>query len=294
MFLDLSGPITPTGHGGIKYSALLVDQATTRKWIFHLTSKDKSPEALRWFWTNVKRPHNVIIQILRTDRGSEFIAKRFRDVCLELGIRQEFTAPYSPEQNGKVERPWRTIYEKARAMMFRSGLDHTEYKHLWPFATSTATILSNILPSSAIDNAIPQELWTGSPVSYDHLRVFGCRALVHIPDGHRRKLDDKTKDCIFIGYCEDSSSRCYKFWDPVTRKVLRSMHATFMEKEFPAKDFKSNMLTSNGIPLIPFVLQPLIQYRYMYRYNMYCTGSRTREARSSRLTCSREIYCCAQ
>jgi hypothetical protein len=36
--------------------------------------------------------------------------------------------------------------------------------------------------------------------SYDHLRVFGCRAFVHIPKDERSKLDSKTKECIFLGY----------------------------------------------------------------------------------------------
>lgn len=257
MFLDLSGPIDPTGYGGTRFSALLVDQATTKKWLFHMKSKTQSPDALRWFWVNVQRPEGVVIKILRSDRGSEFIAKRFSDLCLELGIRQEFTSPYSPEQAGKVERSWRTIYERARAIMFHSGLNNPKFKHLWPFATSTATIVSNILPSGAIDDAIPDELWSGRPVTYDHLRVFGCKARVHIPDGKRKSLDDKTKECIFIGYCMDSSKRCYKFWDPKTRRVIRSLHAKFFEDQFPAREEHKASPTGGvtvNIPAVPFLI----------------------------------------
>ena len=37
-------------------------------------------------------------------------------------------------------------------------------------------------------------------VSYDHLRVFSCRAFVYVPKDERSKLDVKAKPCIFLGY----------------------------------------------------------------------------------------------
>ena len=41
---------------------------------------------------------------LRTDRGGEFAAGDFTSYCAQLGVRRETTAPYSPQQNGVVER----------------------------------------------------------------------------------------------------------------------------------------------------------------------------------------------
>jgi len=34
---------------------------------------------------------------------------------------------------------------------------------------------------------------------FNHLRVFGCKAFVHIPKDERKKLDAKTKECIYLG-----------------------------------------------------------------------------------------------
>ncbi|PKI70088.1 hypothetical protein CRG98_009551, partial [Punica granatum] len=62
----------------------------------------------------------------------------------------------------------------------------------------TAVDLINLTPSVALDGDIPQQVWTDKKVSYKHLRVFGCRASVHIPRDERSKLDAKAKQCIFL------------------------------------------------------------------------------------------------
>jgi len=61
----------------------------------------------------------------------------------------------------------------------------------------TAVCLINLSPSVPLDGDVPQRAWTGKNVSYKHLRVFGCRAFVHIPRDERSKLDKKIKQCIF-------------------------------------------------------------------------------------------------
>ncbi|CAH1444283.1 unnamed protein product [Lactuca virosa] len=47
------------------------------------------------------------------------------------------------------------------------------------------------------------KVWSRKDVSYRHLRVFRCKAFVHIPKDERSKLDVKTKPCIFLGYGQD-------------------------------------------------------------------------------------------
>nr|GFA00891.1 zinc finger, CCHC-type [Tanacetum cinerariifolium] len=49
--------------------------------------------------------------MLRTDRGGEFTSNEFNQFCKENGIARQLTAPYSPQQNGVVERRNRTIID---------------------------------------------------------------------------------------------------------------------------------------------------------------------------------------
>jgi hypothetical protein len=64
-------------------------------------------------------------------------------------------------------------------------------KGFWGEALNTAVHLINRSPSHALD------------VSYDHLRVFGCRNFVHISKDKRLKFDSNTNECIFLGYEND-------------------------------------------------------------------------------------------
>ncbi|GJU63235.1 zinc finger, CCHC-type containing protein [Tanacetum coccineum] len=57
------------------------------------------------------------VRMLRTDRGGEFTSNEFTKYCKENGIARQLTAPYSPQQNGVVERRNRTILSTTRSMM---------------------------------------------------------------------------------------------------------------------------------------------------------------------------------
>ena len=87
----------------------------------------------------------------------------------------------------------------------------------------------NLSPSVPLEGDIPQRAWAGKDVSYKHLRVFGCRAFVHIPRDERFMVAKPTKQCIFLGYSEDKFG--YRFWDPISKKVIRSRDVVFLEDQ---------------------------------------------------------------
>ena len=66
-------------------------------------------------------------------------------------------------------------------------------------------------------------------MKYDHLRVFGCKAFVHVLKDERSKLDAKSRQCIFTGYGENEFG--YRFYDPVEKKLVRSRDVKFMEDQ---------------------------------------------------------------
>lgn len=50
--------------------------------------------------------------LLRSDNGLIFQSRRFRAACRDYRVRQEFITPYTPEQNGIIERFFRSLKEE--------------------------------------------------------------------------------------------------------------------------------------------------------------------------------------
>ena len=72
---------------------------------------DKS-DVFTTFKIFIKRIHNEIettINKVRSDNESEFKNTRVDDLCDEFGIRRQFSAKYTPQSIGLVERKNRTF-----------------------------------------------------------------------------------------------------------------------------------------------------------------------------------------
>jgi len=50
--------------------------------------------------------------VLRSDNGLIFQSRRFRQTCRDYRLQQEFITPYTPEQNGIIERFFRSLKEE--------------------------------------------------------------------------------------------------------------------------------------------------------------------------------------
>ncbi|KAK3020979.1 hypothetical protein RJ639_046966 [Escallonia herrerae] len=82
-------------------------------------------------------------------------------------------------------------------------------------------------PTSALNGGIPEEEWSGKPVNYSFLRVFGCIAYAHIDKEERKKLDSKSQKCVFVGYGGDEYG--YRLWDYEHNKIIKSRDVIFDE-----------------------------------------------------------------
>lgn len=121
----------------------------------------------------------------------------------------------------------------------------------------TAVDLINLSPSVLLDGDVLERVWTGKDVSYKHLRVFGCRAYVHIPKDERSKLDDKAKECIFLCYGHEEFG--YRLWDQVARKLIRSRDVVFLEDQIVSGEEKNDESQSSlEIHIIPTSVSTLV------------------------------------
>jgi hypothetical protein len=116
-----------------------------------------------------------------------------------------------------------TIVEKVICMLKMAKL----LKQFWGETVRTACYLINWSPSVPLKFEIPERVWSKKNVSYSHLRVFGCKAYVHIPKEQRSKLDDKATPYIFLGYRNEEFG--YRLWDPEKRRIVTCKDVVFYE-----------------------------------------------------------------
>jgi putative transposase len=50
--------------------------------------------------------------VIRSDNGLVFQSRRFREACRFYRLKQEYITPYTPEQNGLIERFFRRLKEE--------------------------------------------------------------------------------------------------------------------------------------------------------------------------------------
>lgn len=74
----------------------------------------------------------------------------------------------------------------------------------------------------------PEEAWSGRKPAVDHFKIFGCIAYAHVPDEKRKKLDDNSEKCVFLGVSEHS--KAYKLFNPFTKKIVISREVVFDEE----------------------------------------------------------------
>ena len=135
------------------------------------------------------------MRTLRTDGGGEYINDQFTTYLSIMGITRQVTAARTPQQNGVAERANRTIMEAARSMLHAAGLPLS----FWEYAVRTAVYLRNRSPTKALTDSTPYEAWRGDKPDLSHLRVFGCRAYMHLDRTKRSKLQARSIPVILSG-----------------------------------------------------------------------------------------------
>ena len=68
--------------------------------------------------------------VLRSDNGKVFTSKRFAGRCSQYGLTQEFITPYTPQQNGMIERFFRSLKEECIWLHNFEGVEDAREKIL--------------------------------------------------------------------------------------------------------------------------------------------------------------------
>jgi hypothetical protein len=163
------------------------------------------------------------IKKIRSNNGTEFKNSQIEGFLEEEGIKHEFSSPYTPQQNGVVERKNRTLLNMARTML-------DEYKtpdRFWAEAINTACYSINRLYLHRILKKTSYELLTGKKPNVSYFRVFGSKCFILIKRGRKSKFSPKVVEGFLLGY--DLNTRAYRVFNKSTGLVEVSCDIVFDE-----------------------------------------------------------------
>ncbi|KAK9076273.1 hypothetical protein SSX86_004606 [Deinandra increscens subsp. villosa] len=221
---DICGPITPVSNGGNRYFMLIVDDFSRYMWVYMIKTKDEAFNCFKSFKSRVEKETKYKVRMLRTDRGGEFNSFVFKKYCEDAGIRRQTTAPYTPQQNGVVERRNRTVMEMTRSMLKSMKVPET----LWGEAVRHTVYVLNMLPTKGVKGLTPYEAWKKRKPTVQYLKVFGCIAHVKRITGHLSKLDDRSRAMVYVG--KEPGSKAFRLFNPKENKIVVSRDVIFEEK----------------------------------------------------------------
>ncbi|CAI7776422.1 unnamed protein product [Closterium sp. NIES-54] len=225
--MDVWGPARVRGQGHEHYFLLVVDDYSRYTTVFPLRSKGDVTEVLI-DWIRAARLQlresfgsDFPVLHLHSGRGGEFSSARLGAFCRAQGIRQTFTLPASPQQNGIAERRIGMVMDVARTSMIHAAAPH----FLWPFAVQYAVHQINLQPRVSLPETSPTLRWTGKVGDASAFRVWGSRAFVC--DLSADKLSPRAVPCVFLGFPPDAPG--WQFYHPTSRCVLSSQDVTLDE-----------------------------------------------------------------
>lgn len=100
--MNVCGKITHSLIGGAHYFVLLKDDCTSYRVGYFIKHKnDVFSKFLQFINMSERQTGNKILSI--KNKRLEFNNDQFQQYCNKEGIIQDFSSPYTPEQNGRIE-----------------------------------------------------------------------------------------------------------------------------------------------------------------------------------------------
>jgi hypothetical protein len=213
---------------GYKYYLVILDDCSHYIWTFPLRLKSETFSTLSNFFAHTRTQFGTTIKSVQCDNDREFDNSQARMFFLSHGVALRMSCPYTSQQNGKAERPLRTINNILRSLLFQASLPPV----YWVEALHTLTYLVNRLPTKTLAFSTPYTSLYSTQPSYDHLRVFGCAYYPNMSSMAPHKLAPRSSLCVFLGY--SSEHKGYRCLELQSNRILISHHVIFDEFFFPS------------------------------------------------------------
>lgn len=218
-YADISHSKTRS-YGGNNYWVFIVDECTKIKWSYFIKNKSQLGEIISTFLESQIALEKVEPKWLRLDNSGENSKVEERCIEKKIIIQIEFTSPYTPEQNGIVERPFAYLYSNVRSMLNMLSHSSISVKALWAECAMTATFLDVILIKDKSIKSSYTQYFNREPKLVRNLHLFGDKAVVLKNEKIKAKLTNRGEKAMFIGYCPNNPHDTLRFIKLHNRQII--------------------------------------------------------------------------
>ena len=238
--IDTTGPY-PTSLGGSRYVVMVVDSTSCLQRPYGVREKSEATlfSVVKRFVADMGVPRAFC-----TGNGTESSDNMFVDFCNGLGIRREFTAPYTPQHNRPVEnaisqafKPGHAaclgvpqLYPNIRLKELR-GCTDAAGTSLWLESLLWASECFIWVATSVSDEGLsPHDVFYGSRPRLP-LMPFVQLAYHCVP--RKWKAAPRASMCYFVNLGYKHGRDCYRLLDAETGRVAYSRDVTWHHPETP-------------------------------------------------------------
>lgn len=107
----------------------------------------------------IENQFSAKIKVFRSDGRGEYTSTEFKTYLLQHGIVHHLSCPYTPQQNGLVERKHRHLIKTTITLLSQAKMPFFD----WSYAILTVATLINLLPTSVLGFLSPWSKLYTSP-----------------------------------------------------------------------------------------------------------------------------------
>ena len=155
--------------------------------------KSEACDKMERLCKKLQNEKGVPIVKIRSDHGKELENAKFEEFCNEYGIKKEFSAPKTPQQNGIIERKNQVIQEMARVMLLNKDIP----QKFRVVAVNTLCHIGNWIFFRAGTKKMSYEIWKEKKPKVKYFRVFGRKCFILNDRENCGKFDAKSDEGIF-------------------------------------------------------------------------------------------------
>ena len=218
LFIDTTGPY-PKSRGGMKYWMCCVDDFSDKTWTYFAPSKNYMIKFVKEMVTLINGL-KLQVRYICCDNAGEHQSE-LQKYCVENGITLEYTAPNTPQQNGRAEKKIHILWQRAMTMMVTANLKVESQNKFWAEAVSTANYLEDLVIKAQRDKPA-LECWTDKSVSkwVKRLVEFGRIGVANKKDKLIGKMKMKGFTIVMVGYAMNHGPGTYRVYNPSSNRII--------------------------------------------------------------------------